>query len=230
LVPALPGKGRRVRPGVSCQQRISLPEGSNRVETIVQTDFLLLDWIHPLRNSFLDVFFSSITWAGSLYLLVPATVLLLIFLRCKERYGEMLLVAVSMGSAVFVVYAAKLFFKRPRPEIHPGVVSIPVDWSFPSGHSTQIATFCLCVVFIVMRNFPGRWTWLSVLLALALTAGVGVSRIYLQVHYPTDVLAGIDLGIVIVVAADRLIKSRFSPSAPPPGRAAESESKGRCDA
>lgn len=170
-------------------------------------DFLVLDWIHTQRNSFFDVFFRAITWAGSLYLVIPATVLLLILLRRKDKYREILLVALSMVSAVFFVQAAKLFFKRPRPEIHPGIISTPPDWSFPSGHSTQIATFCLCVVFIAMRNFPVRWARLTVLLAIALTAGVGLSRIYLQVHYPTDVLAGVALGIVIVVAADLSIEN-----------------------
>ena len=174
---------------------------------MLRIDFLVLDWLHPYRNSFLDLFFRAITWAGSLYLLFPATLLLLILLQGKGRQREMQLLALAMGSAVVVVHAAKLLIKRPRPEIHPGLVAMPVDWSFPSAHAAQIATFCLCVALIAKRNFPVPWAWLTVLLAVALTAGVSLSRVYLQVHYPTDVLAGLILGIILVAAADWLSKS-----------------------
>lgn len=176
--------------------------------TILRIDFLVLDWLHLHRNSFLDLFFRSSTWAGSLYLLFPATFLLLILLRGKGRRREMQLVALAMGSAVVAVHAAKAFFKRPRPEIHPGIIAMPADWSFPSAHAAQIATFCLCVALIAKRNFPVPWVWLTVLPAIALTAGVSVSRVYLQVHYPTDVLAGLVLGIGIVAAADQLSNSQ----------------------
>ena len=174
---------------------------------MLRIDFLVLEWLHPYRNSFLDLFFRTITWAGSLYLLFPATLLLLILLQGKGRQREMQMLAVAMGSAVLVVHAAKMFIKRPRPEIHPGLIPMPVDWSFPSAHAAQSATFCLCVALIAKRNFPVPWAWLTVLLAAALTAGVSMSRVYLQVHYPTDVLAGLVLGIVLVAAADRLSKS-----------------------
>ena len=176
------------------------------METIHLTDFLMLDWMHTQRNSVLDLFFRSITWAGSLYLLIPAVGLLLALLYSFGKLKEMQLLAGSMTAAVIAVHAVKLFFRRPRPDIHPGVISIPVDWSFPSAHSAQIATFCLCIGLIAMRNFPAPWAWLTILAAIALTLGVGVSRVYLQVHYPTDVAAGIFLGIIVVTAADLLIK------------------------
>ncbi|MHB8810192.1 MAG: phosphatase PAP2 family protein [Desulfobulbaceae bacterium] len=174
---------------------------------MLPADILLLDWLSLQRTSVLDAFFRAITWAGSLSLLFPATLLLLILLRGKGRQREMRLVVFSMTSAVLVVHAAKVFFKRPRPEIHPGLIAMPADWSFPSAHAAQIATFCLCVALIAKRNFPVPWVWLTALLAIALTAGVSVSRVYLQVHYPTDVLAGLLFGIVIVAVADRLSKS-----------------------
>jgi membrane-associated phospholipid phosphatase len=177
------------------------------VETIHLTDFLMLDWMHTQRNSVLDLFFRSITWTGSLYLLIPAIGLLLTLLYSHGKLREMQLLAGSMIAAVIVVHVVKLFFRRPRPDIHPGIIPIPGDWSFPSAHSAQITTFCLCIILIAMRNFPTPWAWLTILAAIALALGVGVSRVYLQVHYPTDVVAGFFLGIIVVTAADLLIKS-----------------------
>jgi undecaprenyl-diphosphatase len=200
------------------------------VETIAYIDFLVLDWLHQHRHSFLDVFFRTITWAGSLYLLLPLAVLLLLLLQGKGRHKERQLVAFSLGSVVLLVHLGKWLIRRPRPELHPGMVPLPADWSFPSAHAAQVATFCLCAVVLARRNCSPPRTWLLSLLAMIVTAGVGVSRIYLQIHYPTDVLVGIMLGCAVVAVVDTVTRSRSRTCSTAPGCAGKGKNTRRGDA
>jgi undecaprenyl-diphosphatase len=74
------------------------------------------------------------------------------------------------------------------------VIALPTDGSFPSAHTTQIVAFALCVVLIVRRLWP-EWQFAALAVAALLIVIVAASRVYLQVHYPSDVLGGFLLGI-----------------------------------
>jgi undecaprenyl-diphosphatase len=174
------------------------------MDALIQLDNAVLDWAGQLRHGVFDGFFRTITWAGSLALLAPATVALLLVLHRRGKGAEARLLGWAMAGTVVVEHAAKLIFRRPRPRLHPEVLPPPADWSFPSAHAAQITAFCLCLCLIALRVLPGRPALPAVLPAIALIALVAFSRIYLQVHYPTDVLAGMALAAVVVALAARL--------------------------
>lgn len=162
--------------------------------------------MHSYRNPFLDGFFRIITHAGSLYFILPAAAILTLLLVYTAKHREIQFLLISLTLSTLLAHAAKLLFKRPRPDIHPPMVPMPIDWSFPSAHTAQIATICLCVSLIAFRHFPGVMPWIVFILSFTLITLVGISRMYLQVHHPTDVLAGFFMAVLVVVLVQALVK------------------------
>ncbi len=83
---------------------------------------------------------------------------------------------------------------------------MPSDWSFPSAHTAQATAFFLSVSLIAFQVLPPVWATIFAILSLLFVGIVGYSRIYLQVHYVSDVLAGMVLA-ALIVSAVRLIIS-----------------------
>jgi len=89
---------------------------------------------------------------------------------------------------------------RPRPDLYPPLVPMPEDWSFPSAHAVQVTAFALAWL-LRPGTSPGR---IEIVVFLAAAALVGVSRPYLQVHFPSDVIAGAILAALWVLLLRRL--------------------------
>lgn len=160
-----------------------------------------MSWDHPIllfmaahRSEALDGLFRTVTWLGSLYVLAPFAVLLVVALLYFQKRWEALLLVVGFSGAALWVYLAKALLDRPRPALVEPVIALPADGSFPSAHTTQIVAFALCVVLIVRRTWP-EWQFAAMVAAALLIVIVAASRVYLQVHYPSDVLGGFVLGI-----------------------------------
>ena len=104
----------------------------------------------------------------------------------------LVLAATSLGSLLSA--QAKLWFDRPRPALVDHLVEVR-GLSFPSGHATNSAIIYLTLALLVSQVVPGRATRAYVLaVAVLLTGVVGISRVYLGVHWPSDVLAGWSIG------------------------------------
>jgi undecaprenyl-diphosphatase len=135
----------------------------------------------------------AVTWAGSAAVLVPLAVVCCFVLVRAGLRGEAFAVAVSLAGAILISDAVKLLVSRSRPPVeHLQAVS---GSSFPSGHATQASAFwfSLGLALRVARVAP-LLTGVAAGLALALVLAVALSRIYLGVHYPADVVAGVLLG------------------------------------
>jgi undecaprenyl-diphosphatase len=171
-------------------------------------DHYILLFAAAHRSAGLDYFFRSVTWCGSLYVLAPLTVLIIAALLRLRKQSEALLLAVGFGGATLLVYLAKIAINRPRPALVEPLIALPFGSSFPSGHTTQMVAFALCLTLIIRRIWP-RWQFTVAALAIGLTAAVAVSRIYLQVHYPTDVLGGIILGVAWVALAQHILQRLY---------------------
>ena len=147
----------------------------------------VLRWFDEQRHPSLDALFATVTWLGSLWLLLPLG-LALVASQVAAGHGAMALRFVAaFGGAVALGYLAKLMVARARPSILEPLVAMPGDSSFPSGHAMQITAFTLAAILMLTPPTQrGRWFALA-LMAIVL---VGASRLYLQVHFPSDVLAG----------------------------------------
>ena len=138
----------------------------------------------------------DLTALGGVAVLTMVTFAVAGYLLLRRKYGAMWLVIVATGGGLLLSTVLKYFIDRDRPALveHRSVVYTK---SFPSGHSMLSAVVYLTLGSLLARIMPGRVLKLYFLgLAVALTFLIGVSRVYLGVHWPTDVLAGWTGGLV----------------------------------
>lgn len=140
-----------------------------------------------------------ITFFGSGEFLVPANIALAIYFLFikKHKWYSLRVPVVSLGSFI-VMWTLKLFFGRVRPE--DPVYRAALGFSFPSGHAMSAMTFYGLLIYLVWKyveNVAFKWT-LTFLLIIFIHL-VGFSRIYLRVHYASDVIAGFSAGIIWLV-------------------------------
>lgn len=146
-------------------------------------------WLHAHSNGFLDRTMLGFTLVGGGALLGVAAVWCVI-LWFTQRQRDMRFVLLSMGGAAALNLAAKAIFARARPDLWLSL-SPEHDYSFPSGHAMLSSAFVLTALVLLWKSqtSPLGKRALTALGALFVLA-VGLSRLYLGVHYPSDILAG----------------------------------------
>ncbi len=169
-------------------------------------DATVLRFVAQFRRPWLNGVAMDLTALGSPLVVTLFTIVACALLLAKaDRAGAAVLVASSLASAV-LTFLTKAILERPRPAVVPRLVEVS-GLSYPSGHSLASAAVYLTAAFVVLRHFPG---WRVRLGGVAFTAGlissIGVSRVYLGVHYPSDVLGGILLGSAWAVAMGALLR------------------------
>lgn len=154
----------------------------------------------PLGPGWVQEFGRDVTALGSVGILAVLTVAVAVFLWLRGRRGSMVLVLVAVGGGQALSLLGKHGFDRPRPDLVPHGMQVYTA-SFPSGHSMMAAVTYLTLAALVARVQPTRALKIYVLvLAVMITVAVGVSRVYLGVHWPTDVLAGWSAGAAWALA------------------------------
>ncbi|HME03281.1 MAG TPA: phosphatase PAP2 family protein [Solirubrobacteraceae bacterium] len=134
-----------------------------------------------------------VTWAGSAFVLVPLALIACMALIRAGLRREALAVALSLGGAMLIWHLVKQLVSRPRPPVEH--LQAVTGSSFPSGHATQASAFWFSLVFVLpAAGASPRITRLAAGLALLIVLAVAASRVYLGVHYPSDVIAGMLLG------------------------------------
>jgi undecaprenyl-diphosphatase len=142
-----------------------------------------------------DATLTSIAWvvteAGSFVLLAPLSIAFLLLRRWKRPADDIALLVIAAGSALLPL-VVKLIVARPRPTIEPlGHLS---SLSFPSEHTTQAAAIYLTVAIMLSQALTRGWREAAIAIGVLIALAVAWSRVYLGVHYPTDVAAGLLLG------------------------------------
>ena len=157
-----------------------------------------LKWLEGLRTSFLTVFFEGITLLGEETLIIFLVVALWFAVDKKLAQQVFFVTAASLSLNGII----KNFAQVPRP-FTKGINSVRLDtatgYSFPSGHTQGFATWSSFFAFKIKK------TWLSILVSILITS-VAISRLYLGVHYPGDVIVGILLGVGISILGNYLFK------------------------
>lgn len=165
---------------------------------LIPINQLVTEWLAVVRTPWLNHFMSGMTWLGSMQVLVPLWLVSLVWLKYQKNWAgikQMLWIIPAFAS----VWVGKLFFESPRPvrleNLEP--------YSFPSGH-TAMAVFYFCSLAIIVGRsmcIKRQWGLLSAAMLVALL--VGTSRLILNVHWLSDVLAGFSLGLFWLFAAMR---------------------------
>lgn len=169
---------------------------------------ILLLIADKLRGGVLDPVMTVLSLMGNGGAVWIATAVLLLFFRKTRRAGVAMLLALAAGYVIGNLCIKELVM-RPRPFVtHSDLTALldPGDpWSFPSGHA--LSSFAAATALWCFHKKAGA-------LALVLAALIAFSRLYASVHYPTDVLAGMLIGIALAHAAafltDRIIDTFHS--------------------
>jgi undecaprenyl-diphosphatase len=149
----------------------------------------------------------AITWAGSAFVLVPLGLVCCLALARAGLQREALAVALSLGGAILLSYLTKQLVSRPRPPVEH--LQRVTGSSFPSGHATQASAFWFALVLALPATGAARGAiWLASAVALLLVLAVAASRVYLGVHYPADVVAGMLLGTSWTLFVSRSLRDR----------------------
>lgn len=144
----------------------------------------------PTGPPWLEEVFRDLTAAGGIAVLTLTTLAVAIFFILQRKLASTIFLLASVGGGLLISSVAKEFFDRPRPDLVPHGSFVHTA-SFPSGHSMMAAVVYLTLGVLVARTLPQRRLKIFVLsLAAMTTILVGISRVYLGVHWPTDVLAG----------------------------------------
>jgi membrane-associated phospholipid phosphatase len=160
-------------------------------ETIFRWDGGVSRWLYIHSNGSLVSLFKIVTWGGNvafLAIVVAAAVLWLVRLR---RLNEAALVAVSAAGIELLNGGLKLLFHRQRPEL----AFVHLDtYSFPSGHAVGSSAIYAILFFVFASRAPRPRQIAAALAYVLLVSLVCFSRLYLEAHYLSDVLAGVSLG------------------------------------
>ena len=148
------------------------------------------DLSDPIGPWWVEEIGRDLTALGGLAVLVLTTVVVSLFFLLHRRWSTMVYILATVGGGIVLSSIAKEFFDRPRPDLVPHG-SLVHTASFPSGHSMMAAVAYLTLGAMVARA-QKRWSLKVYTLSVAvlLTLLVGMSRIYMGVHWPTDVAAG----------------------------------------
>lgn len=146
----------------------------------------VLHLAHSLASAGLDRFFSAFTDLGYLYGVVPLDVALVAWLFARRRLREATFAALALAGSGLLNVATKLVFTRERPALWESITP-EASWSFPSGHAMGSATLACVLILLAWRT---RWRWPVLAAMVPFVVLVGFSRVYLGVHYPSDILAG----------------------------------------
>lgn len=160
------------------------------------TEILLA--LKRLHTPVLDQIMIGLTFLGEPKLLLVLSLALGALLLVRHHRSEALTIAFAGVGAVCLNTLLKLLFARARPQLWERVVDVRF-YSFPSGHSMISMVIYGLLGYFLMSRYP-RWRWLIATLTVLLVAAIGFSRLYLGVHWPTDVIAGYTAGMVWLIA------------------------------
>ena len=161
-------------------------------------DTSIAQFVYSIRTPTLTVVMKIVTSFGDEVILAIAT-LVFIKLNWKERRREAIVFAAMLVMALVVNIVVKEVVHRPRPAIDP--LFEMQTYSFPSGHAMNAIVFYTLIARYIFKWFKSDLAFLLAYCSILMVFFVGFSRVYLGVHYLSDVLAGFVGGFFIVVTA-----------------------------
>jgi len=179
-----------------------------RVFVLENNDFdqTVFDYLEQYVTPANTRFMQAVTFLGTHRFLIPANLTLVawfLFVR-KHRWYSIKIPAIA-ASSLLLMFVLKNFFGRERPMIP--LLEPARGLSFPSGHALKSMTFYGMLIYITYQTVKDpRLRWLVIVLLFLLILTIGFSRIYLRVHYTSDVLAGFAMGWLWIVLALKTLR------------------------
>jgi membrane-associated phospholipid phosphatase len=168
------------------------------VEGDTHIDTRLANWLHDHASPGWTEFFERVTWLGNVPVLVAVTAVAAAVLAWKRQRMELVLLLLAVVGTEILTVGLKAGFHRRRP-FFPDPLATESSYSFPSGHASVSLAVYGTIGFIAARHLRDVRARIAVLSASAvLILLIGISRLYLGVHFLTDVIAGFSLGLAWV--------------------------------
>jgi undecaprenyl-diphosphatase len=187
---------------------IVLPAGH-----VVGTDLDVARWMAAHRTGAATSVLSAISTCGSVVGIVPASLVLAVVVYRRGGWRQVRWLIAAVLGATLLYLAINVPIGRPRPPLGLRLYE-DVEWSFPSGHSTQAVTFWIIAATLVAGEAPRHLRWIAYAGALVVIVSTGLSRVYLCEHWLTDVLGGFALGacwVALVLAARHWLHRPLAP-------------------
>ncbi|CBN57217.1 putative PAP2 superfamily protein [Kamptonema sp. PCC 6506] len=153
--------------------------------------------LRSLHTPVLNQIMVGFTYLGQPSLLLVICLNLGLILLLRNHRSEALTIAIGALGAVGLNTLLKKLFARTRPQLWERIVDVRF-YSFPSGHAMMSMVIYGLLGYFLASYFP-RWRWLIAILTVLLVTTIGFSRMYLGVHWPTDVIAGYIAGFVWLI-------------------------------
>lgn len=172
---------------------------------IEQLDNMIYTWLSNIIKEPITTFAKIITTMGAGYVIIPVCIITVIcFWKKKEaKYIVVNLITIFLSNQLL-----KRIVERPRPEGFRIVEEL--GYSFPSGHSMVSMAFYGLFIYFIYKKVKNKYIkWTSIILLALLIILIGLSRIYLGVHYASDVLAGFLLAISYLGLFTHIIKDNI---------------------
>ena len=166
----------------------------------IQFDTQVRSVVHAHSTDQLTAVMKFLTFFGSSAVMTPLAILTLALCYIKREFHTMKMLGATFGGALLLEFLLKTAFHRARP-VPFFDLPTPASYSFPSGHALLSFCFFAGLAVVVSPRLGSLAAKIAVwVVAVLLILGIGFSRVYLGVHYPSDVLAGYSVGLVWVSA------------------------------
>jgi len=164
---------------------------------LISLDQTAFEWVSAIRTDWLTAFLGMLTfWGGGIALALVGLIVMLVCF-CKGQRVEALVIFLTLLSAFLLNEGMKAYFARPRPTLFH-LVELPASFSFPSGHAMVGTAFYLLLAVVLHNGLRDKnWSWLIQPAAILLVILIASSRVYLGVHYFSDVICGFSLSIMV---------------------------------
>jgi undecaprenyl-diphosphatase len=165
-------------------------------EELVSFDHWVIAHVGVLHSPGMTRAMIFITHLGGSYVVWPVTALISLVLWFKSRKAEAKFLVAAMSGGELLNQALKWAIRRARPE-PPSELIQAWGWSYPSGHAFLSVLFYFSIAYLIFLYFRSRkagWVFFSIAGILAVL--IAFSRVYLMVHFPSDVLAGLTAGLL----------------------------------
>lgn len=178
---------------------------SMRSGNILVFDTIVRNIVIGWRNEVLNPIVINITYLGNSDTIILICIILIFFKKTRLQYGVPLAITVTCSFTIQTII--KVLVQRARPPVENFLIS-QGGFSFPSGHSCSGLVFYGLFAYLILYTAVDKIVYKVIgSLFIALFLAIGISRIYVGVHYPTDVLGGWSLGLIILIIAISVVES-----------------------
>lgn len=150
-------------------------------------DVPLLVAVHHVATPQLEATAIALTQLGSAGVILPGVMVIALVLVFIQQWRSLLYLLLSVGGNALINRLAKIVWHRARPQLWDSNYPLPLDFSFPSGHAMMSVALTVTVLVLLWHT---RWRWPIIGVGSLYVLTVAWTRLYLGVHYPSDIVAG----------------------------------------